>query len=53
MIHNSLSKYEFIFDRTLGTWKTKPVDIELHSGVKTYHEKQNPVPHAHEYILKK
>ena len=39
MIYDSLSKYEFLFDRTIGTWKTNPVYIELNSGVKPYHEK--------------
>ena len=29
MLHNILNKYEFIFDRTLGTWETNPVDMEL------------------------
>ena len=34
MLHAILTKYEFLFDGTLGTWKTKPVDIELHPGEK-------------------
>ena len=29
MLCDVLNKYEFLFDGTLGTWKTKPVDIEL------------------------
>ena len=27
MLHDVLTKYEFLFDGTLGTWKTKPVYI--------------------------
>ena len=26
-LHNLLSKYEFLFDGTLGTWTTKPINI--------------------------
>ena len=37
MLYDILTKCELIFNITLGTWKTKPVDIEIHSGVKTYH----------------
>ena len=36
MLHNLLSKYEFLFDGKLGTWKTKPVDIELQPGTICY-----------------
>ena len=34
MIHNVLSKYELLFDRTLDTWKTKTVDLELYPYAK-------------------
>ena len=27
MLRDVLTKYELLFGRTLGTWKTKPVDI--------------------------
>ena len=36
MLHDILSKYEFIFDETLGTWKPKPVDIVLQTRDKPY-----------------
>ena len=29
-----LQKFEELFDGTLGTWKTDPVDFELKEGVK-------------------
>ena len=29
MLRDILSKYEFLFDGTLGTWKIKPIDTEL------------------------
>ena len=32
MTYSVLTKYELLFDRTLGIWKIKPVDIELHPG---------------------
>jgi hypothetical protein len=35
-----LEKFENIFDGTLGTWKTDPVDLELvNANVKPYHAK--------------
>ena len=40
-------------DRTLVTWKTKPVDIELHPGAKPYRAKPYPVPRAHESVFRK
>ena len=36
MLHGVLSKYELPFYGTLCTWKTKPVDIELHPDYKLY-----------------
>ena len=39
MLYNVLTKYELIFDRNLGTWKTKSLDIELYPVSKTYHWK--------------
>jgi hypothetical protein len=32
-----LKKYESLFDRTLGDWKTKPVSVQLKEGVSPYH----------------
>ena len=31
MLYNVLTKYEFLFDGTLGTWKTKPVTELYHA----------------------
>ena len=36
MLHDVLTKFEFFSDGAIGTCKTKPVDIELHLGVKSY-----------------
>ena len=44
MLYGVLTKYEFIIDGTIVTWKTKPVDIELHPGAKPFHSKTLPVP---------
>ena len=44
MLCDVLNKYELLFGGTLGTWKTKPVDIELQLGEKYYHAKPYPVP---------
>ena len=39
----SMIYYMFLFDGTLDTWKTEPVDIELQPGDKIYHAKTHPV----------
>ena len=39
MLRDVLTKYDFLFDGTLGTCKTKPEDIEIHPGAKPYHSK--------------
>ena len=44
MVHNIRSKYELIFNGSLGACKNKPVDIELKTDTKTYHAKWKPVP---------
>ena len=53
MLNDVLTKYEFFFDIILGTWKTKPLYIELHQGAKPYHSSSYPVPRAHEAIFRK
>ena len=53
MLLDVLNKYEFLFDGTLVTWKTKPVEIELQQGAKPYRDKPYPVPHAHESVFRK
>ena len=48
-----LQKYEDLFDGSLGTWKTDPIDIELKDpNVKPYHARPYPVPHSQEKKLK-
>ena len=34
MIHNVLNKYGLLLYGTIGLWKIKPVDIELHPDTK-------------------
>ena len=53
MLHEVLSKYELLFDRTLGTWKPKPVDIELEPGDKPYNSIPYLVPCSHAAVIKK
>ena len=48
-----LTKYEDLFDGTLGDWDTEPVSFELKEGAKPYHGRAYPVPHAHKETLKK
>jgi hypothetical protein len=48
-----LTKYELLFDGTLGDWKTKPVSFQLKEGVSPYHGQAFPVPKVHkETIIK-
>ena len=48
-----LTKYENLFDGTLGDWNTEPVSFELKKVVKPYHGRAYPVPIAHKETLKK
>ena len=43
-LNQLLKKYEYLFDGTLGKWKTEPIDIELKENVNPYHAKPFPVP---------
>jgi hypothetical protein len=47
-----LSKYESLFDGTLGTWHDQPYNIELQEGAKPYHARPFPIPKVHEHTLK-
>jgi hypothetical protein len=48
-----LQKFEHLFDGTLGTWKTDPVDLELiNPNLKPFHVKPYPVPYSQEKRLK-
>jgi hypothetical protein len=39
-----LKKYEFLFNGTLGDWKTNPVLFQLKEGVSLYHGQAFSVP---------
>ena len=43
-----LTKYESLFDGTLGFWNHEEYDIELQPGVKPYHAHAYPIPKIHE-----
>ena len=48
-----LQKFEHLFDGTLGTWNTDPVDLELKEpDTKPYHARPYPVPHSQEKKLR-
>ena len=47
-----LHKYNSLFDGSLGTWKTSPVELELKEGAKPYHGRPYPVPMSQEKKLK-
>jgi len=48
-----LQKFEDLFDGSLGTWKTDPIELELKDpNVKPYHAKPYPVPYSQEKRLK-
>ncbi|MGH7974016.1 MAG: hypothetical protein ACREBR_00720 [bacterium] len=47
-----LTKFEHLFDGTLGDWKTKPVSIELKEGVKPFQRKPYQVAKINETAFK-
>ncbi len=47
-----LAKYHDLFDGTLGTWQTEPIELELRPDAKPYHAKPYPVPHSQEKKLR-
>ena len=47
-----LSKYETLFDGTLGTWNGTPYDIKTKPGIEPHHARPFPVPKIHELTLK-
>ncbi|MGH7955257.1 MAG: reverse transcriptase/ribonuclease H family protein, partial [Gloeomargaritales cyanobacterium] len=47
-----LTKFEHLFDGTLGDWKTKPVSIELKEGVKPFKRKPYQVAKINETAFK-
>ena len=48
-----LQKSEDLFDGTLGTWKTDPVEFELQEDVKPIFSRPYPIPKLHEEMFKK
>jgi hypothetical protein len=48
-----LFKYEHLFDGTLGTWATDPVEFELKEDAQPYHTRAFPIPQIHEATLRK
>ena len=47
-----LTKYEDLFDGTLGKWSGEEHQIQLKEGVEPYHAKGFPIPKCHEATLK-
>jgi hypothetical protein len=47
-----LHKYQHPFNGLLGTWNSKPYDIELKPDAKPYHSRPFLVPKIHEATLK-
>ncbi len=48
-----LKKFESLFNGTLGTWDTQPIDLELKDPeAKPYHARPYPVPQSQEAKLK-
>jgi hypothetical protein len=48
-----LTKFEPLFDGTLGEWKTEPIDLELKDlETKPYRARAYPVPQCQEAKLK-
>ena len=52
MLRDVLNKYEFPFDGTLGTRKTRPVHIELQQAAKPYHDQPYLVPRAYKVVFR-
>jgi len=52
MLHLLLSKYEHLFDGTLGEWRGTGVSFELRPDAKPYHAKPYPIPHVHEKAMR-
>ena len=48
-----LRKFEDLFDGTLGTWNTTPVDLELKDNAKPVCSRPYSVPRVHEAMFMK
>jgi hypothetical protein len=52
-LYKLLKKFEHLFDGTLGSWNTDPIELELkEADTKPYHAKPYPVPHSQEKQLR-
>jgi hypothetical protein len=51
-LYELLSKYNSLFDGTLGVWQSEPIHLELKPDAKPYHAKPYPVPFSQEQKLK-
>ncbi len=51
-LHQLLSKYEDLFDGTLGHWKNSEYEIELKENVKPHHSCAYSIPKIHERTLR-
>ena len=52
-LENLLKKYEELFNGTLGSWNTEPVELELkEEGTKPVQMRPYPVPQSHERKLR-
>jgi Reverse transcriptase (RNA-dependent DNA polymerase) len=51
-LHQFLTKYEDLFDGSLGKWKLGAYDIELRPDVTPYHARAFPTPQIHTGTLK-
>ena len=51
-LHQLLTKYEDLFDGTLGQWNEAPYDIKVRKDATPYHARAYPIPRAHEATLK-
>ena len=48
-----LHKFKELFDETLGTWKTDPVDFGLKEDANPIYSQSYPVPKVQEKMFKK
>ena len=48
-----LTKYEELFDGTLGDFKTDPISLKLRKDAKPYHGRPYPIPHSQLRVFKK
>jgi hypothetical protein len=51
-LHQFLTKYEDLFDGSLGKWNMGAYDIELRPDVTPYHARAFPIPQVHTGTLK-